>query len=648
MKNNKLKTQSSLSNRLIIKVKQNISRSTNMKLDFENPDFFKHLILSEKFQNKFISITNSLIDNESNQRVHVISGTPGVGKSTFALLIAQLLSNGNKQQLLKVIDQQKQNVSKEFIKNYNLIKSFCYLPVFLNGDEGEIEDAFYTSLKSLFDSLGYKKEFEKLSQKSSSKAFKIMDHWKNNYPQKYNEMKNFIKAQGQDYNPFLKSLKQNKRDAQKLFVKAYRQITGGANIISCRQGQVVDLYQEALVVLKRKKINGLFIVYDEFGKYLERGVKQPSDFDLQFLQDMAELCNKRSGIHLLLTTHLPIAQYAANLPINIQKEWAKIEGRFYQISFNSGYESSYTVLGSVFDSDIQKQNNVFWQKLKNFVDKWIQQNKSINCFSDLYRTQKINEVITRCHPLHPSVFSLLPLLSEKVAQNERTLFSFLTRDEEFSLNWFLKRNTLLDHDFIGPYELYCYFKNSIASDVGIGGTYKIELIASEILNSLDISQTCEKNIVALLAIAKVINNKSIIKVTNDSLKSILYGLHNKSKINKAIKHLQQNKKIIFDRVRNEFALFEGSSVDLKEEISKVRQTKLTLSGYINVLKKNFDLNFVVSKKYNFKNGITRYYREDIISLEDLDAKNLNIDYSKEDGKIYYVILTSSYRICVIE
>ena len=656
MQNNKLKTQGSLSNRLMIKVKQNISRSTNMKIDFEDPHFFKHFILSEKFQNKFVSITDSLIDHTFNQKVYVISGTPGVGKSTFALLITRLLSNENKQNLLKIIDQQKHNASKKFIKNYNLIKALTYLPVFLHGDEGEIEDAFYMALKSSFDYLGYEKEFEEVSQSSSVRALEIIDHWESHYPHKYNEMKSFIQAKCEDYKVFLKSLKYNKRNAQKLFAQAYKQITGGASMTSYRHGQVIDLYQNALTVLKKKKINGIFIVYDEFGKYLERGVKQPSAFDLQFLQDMAESCNKSSGMHLLLITHLPISQYAVYLPTTVQKEWTKIEGRFYQMSFNSSYESSYTVLGSVFESNIQKQSKVFWQKLKVFVDQWILQNKSTGCFPDLYRVQKITQVVMGCYPLHPSVLSLLPLLSEKVAQNERTLFSFLTQNEEFSLNWFLKRNTLLDSDmhFIGPYELYFYFKNTIASDIGIGGTYRIELMASEVLNSLDISQICEKNIIALLAIAKVINNKSIIKITHSSLKSLLYGLHKDIEINKAIKYLQQNKQIIFDKVRNELVLFEGSSIDLKEEINKVKQGHLTTSGYVHLLKKHFGLSFVIPKKYNFANGITRYYRENIISLEELEElekleeKNSSVDYAKEDGRVYYVIAFTNADISKIK
>ncbi|WP_205626916.1 hypothetical protein, partial [Pseudoponticoccus marisrubri] len=43
------------------------------------------------------------------------------------------------------------------------------------------------------------------------------------------------------------------------------------------------------------------------------------------------------------------------------------------------------------------------------------------------------ELFRGCYPLHPVSAILLPLLCQKVAQNERTLFSYLGSHEEFGL-----------------------------------------------------------------------------------------------------------------------------------------------------------------------------------------------------------------------
>ena len=638
---NKAKQKSVLNN-VFIKVRKNFSRSTNLKLDFQDTNSLKHLIVSEKFQRNFNNICSPLTSIESNQRVHVISGTPGVGKSTFSVFVARCLSKGKNKKLDTVIKTQAKTLTSEFKRNYKKVSGENYLPVFLNGDEGEIEDAFHEALKSSFADFNLADEFKALSEKYSVRAFDIIATWKRNYPLKFEEFKIFVENEYvEGYDKFIKSLKQNRRNSQKFFSRAYRQITGGASVGSYRHGQVVNLYKNAISILNKKKFSGIVIVYDEFGKYLERGVRQPSDFDLQFLQDIAELCNngQNAHIHLLLITHLPISQYAAQLPVSIQQEWAKIEGRFEQSSFNSGYESSYTILGSVFESNIKSQSPKVWRNISTLSKEWVSKNSPTNNFSDVFRTKGIEKSISESFPLHPSVFCLLPLLSEKVAQNERTMFSFLTRDEEFSLPWFLKRKIISEEesDYIGPYNLYSYFRSLIANDIGIGGACKIGLIIDDVLNSLDSSEKCEKDIMALLGIATIINNRSVFRITSKSADAVLFGIYNNAEVKSAIKSLEKSKSIIFDRIKGEYILFEGSSIDLREEINKVRQTKLTTSGYIDILKKNFDLNFVIPKKYNFESGITRYFREEIISAEELEAGNLDVDYSKEDGKVYYVV-----------
>src|SRR5699024_5853607 len=44
-----------------------------------------------------------------------------------------------------------------------------------------------------------------------------------------------------------------------------------------------------------------------------------------------------------------------------------------------------------------------------------------------------NSLFTACYPLHPVSAILLPALCQKIAQNERTLFSYLGGYEDFGL-----------------------------------------------------------------------------------------------------------------------------------------------------------------------------------------------------------------------
>jgi hypothetical protein len=49
-------------------------------------------------------------------------------------------------------------------------------------------------------------------------------------------------------------------------------------------------------------------------------------------------------------------------------------------------------------------------------------------------------LVKTCYPLHPTVVVALPLLFRTLAQNERSLFAFLTAQERGSLSEFLSKN----------------------------------------------------------------------------------------------------------------------------------------------------------------------------------------------------------------
>ncbi len=65
------------------------------------------------------------------------------------------------------------------------------------------------------------------------------------------------------------------------------------------------------------------------------------------------------------------------------------------------------------------------------------------------------DLFTQCYPLHPLTTLILPVLCQKVAQNERTLFSYLSSQEPFGLRFRLA-HTLLG-EWVMPADLHDYF-----------------------------------------------------------------------------------------------------------------------------------------------------------------------------------------------
>lgn len=558
-----MKTQA-IKKQKIIRLSDSYNRSTNLELDFKDSSKLKNIYLSTKFQEGLKEIFTSILEKNSNHRVRVLSGSPGLGKSTFALFVAQVICKKYPKLINQIISKSNKSLKASF-GSFQKLRKTKLLPVFINGYEGEIEQTFKDKLKLALLENG-------IPYKSKTK-------------------------------------------------------------------DTLDFYKNTLEFLKNKGYNGIFVIYDEFGKYLEKGVHNPTDLNIQFLQNFAEFCN-RSGenqCHLMLITHLSISQYASQLPINVQQEWAKIEGRFQESAFYDKDADYYKMISTVFEKNISKTQPALAKKYKTYIKKYLS-GFTEDAFKSFIDLKNIQSILLDCFPLHPSVLSLLPHLSKKIAQNERTLYTFLTRDENYSFKRFLEEQFKDHTTLLMPYDLYQYFKPLIGKDVGIGGTYKIQLMAEEAFKKIKQTDETSKQIISLMALCSVIKDAYFAPLTEGFIVSCFNQFFSKADIKKCLKSLRDKKVIFYNKTTKQFLLQEGSPIDIDEEISKLKNTTLTSKNLVQVLKRYFKTDFIIPKKYNFDNTINRFYRTEIISVEELKSlKTKKIpDFYREDGVVFYV------------
>ena len=228
---------------------------------------------------------------------------------------------------------------------------------------------------------------------------------------------------------------------------------------------------------------------------------------------------------------------------------------------------------------------------------------------------------------------------KKIAQNERTLYTFLTRDENYSLKRFLEERFKDHTTLLMPYDLYQYFKFLIGKDVGIGGTYKIQLMAEEAFKQLKQSDEPSKQIISLMALCLVIKDAYFAPLTEGFIISCFNQLFSKEDVKKCLKSLKDKKIIFYNKNTKQFLLQEGSPVDVDEEISKLKNTALTSANLVQILKRYFKTDFIIPKKYNFDNAINRFYKTEVISVEELRSLKTkkSVDFYREDGIVFYVV-----------
>ena len=177
----------------------------------------------------------------------------------------------------------------------------------------------------------------------------------------------------------------------------------------------------------------LLLIIDEFGKNLE-AIRDGGDADPYLLQQLAE-AGQGSGLPIFVVTlqHLSFEDCLAGADGVQRREWAKVQGRFEDVSFVDSPGQTRSLIGTVF--------SIGDERLRARIGRWARSH------AQKMRALGIAEladpaVIASCYPLHPLTALVLPELCSRYGQHERTLFSFLAGPHPGSVQSFLRTTSL--------------------------------------------------------------------------------------------------------------------------------------------------------------------------------------------------------------
>lgn len=414
-----------------IDVAKGFQTSVNIAYDLNNTDKISGFIPTMSSLEIIEDVLLSTAPN-STERARILIGAYGRGKSHIILVLLSLLYKKDKVlfaallEKMKICNPKLYDYTNEFIDSGRKL-----LPIVVGGSSASLTQSFLFALQKALDDENLSDIMPETHFKASVNA---IESWKNDYPETYNK---FLDALNEPIEQFILSLKEYNVEAYEKFVELYPSLTSGSSFNPFLGFDVVELYEKVVDKLCEVGYDGAYIVYDEFSKYLESSIGNATISDIKLLQDFAEKC-VRSGkkqMHLMLICHKDISNYIDN---NLPKEkvdgWRGVSGRFKHTTLHNNFAQMYEIISAVI-----KKNPDFW---KEFVSKYKPQFEDLkeryvaNGLIDSKDMEGVNSAIYGCYPLHPVSTFILPRLSEKVAQNERTLFTFLSSQEKHTLSFF--------------------------------------------------------------------------------------------------------------------------------------------------------------------------------------------------------------------
>ena len=608
--------------------------SVNIAYDLNNSKKIKSLIPTSTAVSLFEDFLLST-DNSATNRARILIGAYGKGKSHIILSILSFLCRkieADNESLLSKVRTDNYKLY-EYAQEY-LVSNKRLLPVVINGSSTSLVQSF---MGALYNTLKNNRLMTLMPDTHFQAAINMIHRWENEYPETLSRFKTMINM---PLDEFVNRLADFDVEAYSTFEKIYPSLTAGSEFNPFAGFDVIELYEKVIEKLPAVGYTGIVVVYDEFSKYLESSISKASISDIKMLQDFAEKCN-RSGakqLHLLLISHKEIENYIDVLPRQKVDGWKGVSERFSHIRMHSDFSQIYEVI-----SQAIIKNDTLWKSFyrKNGLrfEDIRQRFGGSKLFADC-DTDGLNAAFIGGYPLHPITMFMLPRISEKVAQNERTLFTFISGQEATTLSSILK-NLSSEFVLVTPDVLYDYFAPQMRKEVYTSEIHQLYRLTSSILAKFSPS-TLQAKIIKTLSLIYCLGEFERIAPTVDTILNIYVDDQvSASQIEETITDLVQKQCVVYLKRSNAYLkLKECSGVDVYQAIADLVHKRSSIMTTASLLNAANHEPYAYPIRYNDQREMTRYFQFVFIDGADMlrasDYRPLVRQYDA-DGVIFGVL-----------
>ena len=629
----------------IIRPASRFQRAIHVRYDLRDLDAIEQYIPTQSAIDSLRFILKNT-DPKSTQRAHVLYAAYGSGKSHFAVALAALLESYPRladevNSLVQHLEEAESDVGKLAQDYINQGKRL--FPVVLSGNEGSFAPAMLRALTRSLNELDINIQ---LGTRFHA-ALDTIERWRSEYPDFLTRLeKQLASHDGEALNSLVKSLQDEDESAYKHFVDLYMQLTAGAAFDPLVEQSPEIAYRDVVAQLRMQGYIGVVIIWDEFGRYLEGHASQAFSSEAAALQNFAETCNYsgENQLHLLLFTHKELQGYAAALPQTYQQEWSRIEGRFQRHDLSTDPLIAYRLIANAIQyNDPAVVHHYVNDEMVNWLMGWVKDYRLFGSMSE----HDIRNLIYNTWPLHPLTVFALAHLSSRVAQNERTMFTFLTSDEPNALRNLLEKK-LVNSEGLVPFirvpDLWDYFESAVRADIGGASAHRYW---SGVVNALDkVAEGDEvgRQLVKALGVISICADNNPIRPTTDLLGWAVgaESEENQQAVIHALDNLRRRKVIIHRQIDGYWKFIAGSDINFEELLSvtleRINPSPLALR---RLLEQTMPAPYTLARRYNQQKSMIRYFTGVYRWPDEMlnGPWDLLIEQEKTDGLVIYVLAT---------
>ncbi len=573
----------------IFQVKGRFRRSVHLERDFYTENALDGYVLTATAR-EMLSRVISTLENETTSKAWSLTGPYGSGKSAFALFAAKLLGDPNAPTTQQALDLLRRGDTKLYEKfkdiNGNGKRSLSgFCPVLISGERAPLSLGLLRGLvRGLTASNG-----------TIPSASLI-------------------------------------QDIQNLLETAEK-----GTLLSA--SEITTLFESAAHEICESGGSGLLVVVDELGKFLEYTTQQPTQGDMFILQTLAEFADRSENTPLFLMTilHQAFERYAERAGKSQQEEWAKVQGRFEDIAFSESTEQVLRLVGTALEkhSEVVPKDN-----LNTVIDLGLKPHQ--------LKKNEFIPLLESCLPLHPTVALLIGPIFRRFAQNERSIFAFLSASEPYGLQDFLSlqhyNGSVLPTFSLA--DLYDYLNATQGNRLYTSQTGKKWAEIESAINQLADPSPMVVRLIKTIGLLGVVNEPIPNLKASDEL--LYYALDDNTEefateFKNALSTLKRRSIVIHRSYNNVYALWEGSDVDIEARLRDAAARVDTKVALATDLSRYMPTRPLVARRHLFQTGTLRYFTVRYTDLENFDA-DLAEPLNDADGLILYALPASEEEV----
>ena len=399
--------------------------------------------------------------------------------------------------------------------------------------------------------------------------------------------------------------------------------------------QVLKLLREVVQAVK----TDVLLVIDELGKNLEFAAHHQGIQDLYLLQQIAELeLEGDHQVHLLGILHQSFAGYSDRLSTAEQSEWTKIHGRFTDIVLTESPSQMTRLIGQAIN---RSKADPVLHSIHQQAEGWLES------LQDVLSEYEISaKVLADAYPLHPLTALVLPMLCVRYAQNDRSLFTFLTSDEPYAFSQFLNSTTIQADQIptLKLYQLYDYFVEAVTGLASRLNLQRWVEVQGLIQDAKDQGQDVLK-VLKTIGVFNLVTSRGKFRATPELIALALCDSPMDEKgqkhWQKVIQSLKQKKLITHRKAQDELRIWQGSDFDVEATIqAQIEQSHSLLADLLTAID---PLKPLVAQRHYTTTGNLRYFEQRYVDGR-VDLTGLACATQSSDGLIAYWLDTASPKM----